>query len=460
MSDSASDIHEKLIAAYRPKRDTVIKGRLGAVLAEAQARDVDPATIDSRLASWAALFPFRRAAWATADDAIDDLRVRVLSDPATRSAKFSYRLRTFAGWVFDHYIAVGSLVAITASALYGLAYARFYAEMSITPEQAGLSTTQIVANSATGGLALVLLISVMLFLVFLPAVAPREDLYSQDESGTWLEFAQHLALSLLGIVGLIGLAEVFGLDGKYLGPAVGVSVGLALMGLGFHWQGFFSFPLHPKPMDFSIDKYLIILVSLALPVALLGTGVLTVVKAGELGRRASSGEAVREAEILQMPILGVRAEPALIRWRTTRLPDFPDCALYLGAANGQIILHDHLSGSTVEIPSDNVDLVFHKQMSSCEAPVDIGLPQIRHSDRDHLECRPGRWDSDGVEKSYAYEWLYRGDAIQHSRVVDVDKLLPRPVVRCEVEVSTVLGSNTATSEAVVAQADHEPAKGG
>lgn len=427
-----------------------MRSRVEAIAAEAQARALDPTTIDERLGSWAALFPFRRAAWATADDALDDLRVRVLSDPATRSAKFRYRLRTFSGWVFDHYVAVGSLVAVTASALYGIAYARFYAEMSITPEQAGLSTAQIVANSAAGGLALVLLITAMLFLLLLPAVAPKEDFESRDVRGSWSEFARHLLLGAVGIAGLASLGKVFGLGDRLLLPALVACGCFVLMGLRIHRNGF-KVSLESKPMDFSLDNYLIVLVSLALPAALLSTAVLTVVKAGELGRRASSGEAIREASILEMPILGVRAEPALLRWRTAIPTDFPDCALYLGGANGQVILHDPMSGSTVEVPSENVDLVFHKQMSSCEAPTDLGLPQVRYSDSDHLECRPGRWRSHGAEKSYSYDWMYRGDSIASGRVVSIEELQLRPVIRCQVTATTVLGSNAAASEAVVAQ---------
>jgi hypothetical protein len=448
MSTVVEQLAERLHAAYRDVEPSVLLERLIEITLEAENAGVDPMLMRLRLAAWARHFPSGRDKWAAADEALADLCVKLMAPSPRPKFKFRVRLSKRIAWVFDHYVAAAGLAVAAASALYGLAYADFYGELNTTPERVGLSTSQILLHSATGGLALTVLIWLGLFLVFLPFVPIRDDPQAANETGSTAAFTGYCIMCLISIAALIWL--VISLEAPlWMASAVGVQIIIVAEESASFGRKGFHLTVKPKPMDFGLERFLVLTV-VVLPLAILATGVLTVVHADQLGEDARNGEAVRDPHILEMPFLGVRAEPAMISWNGTagRDPDIPECALYLGASDGQVILYDPRSAATIELPSGAIHLHLRRYRSSCAAPVNTRLPRIHPLSKGRLSCGKGAWKPSDVK--YSYEWFVNDDSAAEQQVVDATEILPDSILRCQVTAATALGSDSAASVDAIA----------
>ena len=354
-------------------------------------------------------------------------------------------------------MAVASLITILASGFYGLAYERFYQALDITPEQAGLSVTQILIHSAIGGLALVALTSLAVFACLMPAVPVRDDVDSKKQKGSFAKLAANLGLTLLGFLLLAELNLFLGAGWILLGFFAVISAVVLLttnIRLRLRWVVVPTPSL--RPMAFKGDRYLALLVAIAIPAGLLITGAITVQEANRLGEKAGNGEAVRDPELIGMPFLGVRAEPALVSWDAGKPvgSGSAQCMFYLGASNDSVILYDHRSTGTFQVPASTVTIELRRNMSSCEAPVNHRVPSVWRRGTDLLGCGHGSWDFGGVSHEFSFEWTMEGKSIteQFDRIspsLDDRNLSEGSVIHCRVTASTPLGSDIAVSRGIV-----------
>lgn len=442
-----------IVAAYPRADSSAVIKKLQAIVSKAEDDGLEQSTICEQLESWRQQLSLRSAGWANADTALADLQ-RLLRGAQPRRPTLLPRLPDIAGWVFDHWIAVGSLLTLIVSGFYGLAYARFYEELDISPEQAGLTTAQIISHSIIGGLAITGLASGIFFLVFAPVVPSKDASDTRSNIGSWANVGVNASITLFGSLVLALLAFATKAPVTVAGPLIALLFFFfALSSLGIKREKV-RLKLVPSLLEFSAARYLALLVvSLAFGVAM--TGLVTYTKAHNLGARARDGEAVRDPEIFGVPFLGVHAEPTLIAWniREPHALRIPHCALYLGATDGQDVLYDHRTESTIQVPSNDIVLGLRRERTTCEAPVNLDIPIVRSIPRNRFRCSHGRWENSSGA-TYSYRWTVEGSSAPaqlggESAVLDPAGFGFDAVAFCHVTAATPLGQDVAVSHAVV-----------
>lgn len=449
MAASQERLVEALTSAFSPGDREELARNVSAIVDEARSHGLVDAELDKQIDSWVAQLPFRRNSWVGLDMALRDLR-RLLLGPQSWFARAWGWMRRRAGQAFDHYVAVASLVAVIGGVFYGLAYARFYESLDITPEQAGLAPAQILSRSIVGGLALTLLVGLAIFCIFIALIPVQDDKASDKAQGRWRDVAANTTLTAAGLLVVTGVAALAGISAWATFRFFGI---IALTFLVF---GSLRLRLRgrrpvlvPAQLDISPDRYLVAFIAAAVPLGLMITGLATFNEATLLGERASVGKAVRDPKIVGFPFLGVRAEPALVSWRSgKRLASVPPCVLYLGTSNGSMILYDHQSSSTFHVPSGEIAIELRSEMSTCEAPVNVRLPAIERRVTGGLTCDRGDWKPErNVE--FEFQWVLEGHALEDAPHppwrLDDRRFRDDRVLYCEVTAETPLGSDTAVS---------------
>lgn len=421
-----------------------------AIAKEAAASGAPDAVIQEKVNQWwSSQDVAARDHLALSNSALADLRDSLVGDSSR--AKVRSRLQRSAAWVFDHYVAVASLVAVVATGFYGLAYERFYSSLNISPEQAGLSPTEVLAHSAVGGLVMTILVALLFFFPLLPIVPVREDPQAQTINGSWREFFFNALITAAAVLGLFVLTVIVNAP-----LAVGAILSITPLGFllfyGLRWRRQGRLPFSPRPLLFRRGQYGLAF-ALCLPVGLLGAGTITVDQATRLGRRASEGEAIHAPKVAGFPFLGVTAEPALVTWRK-RDPlavGIPRCVFYLGYSNGDAVLYDHRTHAAFQVPADEMTIELRSDMSSCEAPVVATPPSVRWVHHRYLECMPGHWHS-FLSPWFNYSWTSQGvtlaGAPRHGvrRLPTKGNVPPGSIVRCRVLASTGYGRQLALSK--------------
>ncbi len=360
-------------------------------------------------------------------------------------------MRRGAGFAIDHYVAMAGIVAIVGTVFYGLAYARFYDQLNITPEQAGLTPTQILTHSAAGGVALIGLVAAAIFCTVLPLVAARDDLAAAKERGSWRRLAANVSITVFGIFAMFWLAFLSGAPWQWAAFLSVVAAGL-LLGISFRidragWRR----GLEPRPLRFSGDRYLTVFLAAALPGGLFATGASTFQQADFLSSQVADGVAVRDPKIAGLPFLGVRAEPALISW-TARPPGsgIPHCVFYLGGTGDNAVFYDHRSDSTFHVPTGDFSLELRGGIDTCDAPVNLTRPVVHRGPGDTFACKRGRWET-YLRPYYFYDWTADGVTIQErarwkrGHVLTAENAAGWRGVHCRVTAESPLGSDFAVS---------------
>ncbi|MDX6609013.1 MAG: hypothetical protein QOF85_938 [Solirubrobacterales bacterium] len=357
--------------------------------------------------------------------------------------------KDFANWAVRHYAVSGSVVAVLAGGFYTLAYSTFYGNLDISPEQAGLTTSEILTHSVLGGLTLVALLAITFAAIFISLIGIQstEDL----GPGTWTDFGSNMFISAAAL-SVMGVA--FFLAGAPLALWLFLTVVAVLVALPVSLTFRYGGPL-PKPANFEFawEAYVAFLVAGAIPFGLAGAAVGTFIEAEKLGTTASSGGAVRNPTIAGIPFLGVQAQPAFVDWANeAEAKRVPRCLLYLGSADGQLALYDAKDGTTIEAPSHDAIVQLRGNRSSCEAPVNLSVPSVHRVGSTSFRCGPGNWESD-PQPRFEYDWTVEGETIVGGRsktsVLDARGLTGPLVVHCNVTASTPLGEDTALSGGVI-----------
>lgn len=456
MTERARQIVDELALAYPGSDPGLIEARMRAILSEARAtRGFDETQLDAQLDAWRANIRWRRAHWRDAYAALSDLQRRLRgprTDPQQRIS-LVFVLRSLVSRVVEHWFLVASLVTLIVGGFYGFAYARFYGILDTTPEQAGLSTAQIISHSLFGGLALVALLTIGTFIVFAPYVPFLEEA-DEPKPGDWTRTRVNLVVAV----------------------AVAVACGFVLHSIGFPpWLAAFicgivflpAIALHLRVvrrhgrrrpalrhLDFKFDNYVTVLVS-TLGTAVLLTAAITYFEAGNLGNEARDGKAVRDPDIFGVPFLGVRAEPALVAWTDGRRPALavPRCVFFLGASTSYAVLYDHRAERTIQVPVRDLALSLRRERTTCESPVNVRLPTVRRLANGRYRCHPGRWEK-ASGRTFSYRWSIEGDEVSEryggrSAVLTVPFGRLGDIARCRVVAETPLGADVAISRGVV-----------
>jgi hypothetical protein len=364
-----------------------------------------------------------------------------------------------ATWAFDHYISVAGLVAAAATTFYGLAYGRFYAELSLTPEQVGMTPAQILTQSAVGGMTMTVLIAVAIFCALLLPVVPVRLDWGYADPGSWHNLAGNAALTLLGglfldlLVWAVGLESQLGFGFSYISLLVLLLVSFRIRRNGWHPV------LRPRPLRFELERYLTALVTIALPIALLYTSIATFNSAKVLGEEVAEGvaDADEDLSILDLPILGIEVEPALVHWEdpTSRPERMPLCALYLGTSNGDAVFFDPGSRSSFHVSASDVVIQVRTDLSNCDGPINVRAPDLLRRDDGTLVCHRGAWES-YVDPRFTYFWVFNGPRYrepEYRRGRTIRRsFLDRHDVRvahCQVDAASRFGRDFAVSRSLV-----------
>jgi len=357
-------------------------------------------------------------------------------------------LQSGIGWFFDHYAAALTVLGLLATAFYGLAYATFYHAVDSSPEQVGVTTTQILAQSAVGGIAFVAfggLVVLAYFAPYVPVIAALDVVEGYAGKSQYLKLVGFSASVCVGWLLVLGTTADGGIDAEIaLLAVVWFVVAPLLLGLRYgKARGIHLAPLHFRIRDFGVF-YLA-----CATVALVVLGVATFFAADEDGKKASEGERIGSSGIAGISYLGLKAEPAFLTWRGEAPAEFhlPRCVLYLGHSDGAETVYDYHQRRTMQLPESAVIVTIRQDRSSCAAPINEEKPIVRKLRAEAgLVCEPGRWTA-YPHPRYRYRWIRDGFEMNqtasnsltlHER--DVDQSF-----RCAVEASTSLGSDVAYS---------------
>lgn len=451
MTGKAAQVAKEVALAYPGSDVALIEARLASIVAEVE-ESIDADAVDGQLESWRVDLYWRRARWADPYAALADLERRIRR-AAPRPEEVLPKLKTFAGNAIEHWVVVASLVTLVVSGFYGLAYARFYGILDTTPEEVGFSTARIISNSVAGGLTLAALGSVGFFLLMAPLVPRLEDECRCERRASWRDVGLNAAVALAAAVALFWV--LLSVDAPL--PGAAFVAGMYLCGIVPPT----SFRIDRarrrvklRRLDFKLDNYVAVLVS-GVAVGVLMTALVTYVEAENLGNEARDGIAVRNPDIVGVPFLGVRAEPARIVWkeRASEALPIPGCVFFLGSSSAYTLLYDHRTERTLQVPNGNLALSLRQERTTCEAPVNLKPPRVRRLADGRYQCFPGRWDGD-PRRSFDFRWSAEGDTIRKVFGGDSQVMLPPAlhlgkVVRCHVTATTPLGADVAISQGVV-----------
>jgi hypothetical protein len=446
----------QLTDAYEEADPDRVRRELDAIL-EAAAGSWDGDEIRELAEIWSIRFPRRMSGWRSVEDALADLRRR-LGAQQKRSRVWS-AMRRSATWAAEHYVVVAGLVTAAATLFYGLAYARFYGQFNITPEQAGTSPAQILTHSVGGGLLLIGLIAAGTFCTLIAPIALREDRGATADRGSWRMLGANALVTALGIAAMFTLALTMGVPWQ-MAAYLSFWAVLILVAVSFRFKregrrrG-----LEPRPLRFDLDRYLTMALAVALPTGVLMAGFTTFRQAEQLSVTAREGRAVRDPTIAGIPFLGVRAEPALISWTNDQaIPDLPHCAIYLGGVGENAILYDHRTDSTFHVPTGAFTLELRGRVDNCDAPVNVGEPRVGRKPNGDLVCHRGKWES-WSGAYYIYDWTAVGATIQRpgrsrqARTLSARSSLGYRRVHCRVRAESPFGTEVAVSRGVGPRSD-------
>lgn len=451
MSYAVKKTAQALAAIFPDSTPGSVQGKIEKVVSLSKHDGKSEAEIAELLETWRIQLPHRSAGWANADGALADLK-RLLVSSSFRRPVLIPLFQKFADFAMKNWLPVASIVTIVVSGFYGLAYSRFYERLDVSPEQAGLSTAQIIAHSIVGGLALTFVVSLVIFLIFVPLVPSKEASATRPSVGTWANVGVNAAVTLAAILILSFIAwrtkVPILLTALVIGTVLFLAVIASLEIKRKSKNG--RVALMPALLEFTPDSYVALAVAgLVFGIAI--TGIYTYTEANHLGTKASDGEAIHNPAILGVPFLGVEAEPTLIAWTGKQPTGFriPSCALFLGSSGGEDLLYDQRTGTTITAPKKDIVLGLRGGRTSCEAPVNAVPPVIRRIDRTHVRCLPGIWDNDR-KGSFSYRWTIEGEAIPieidgTSRVLNIEGTAPDEVAFCHVTATTSLGTDIAVS---------------
>lgn len=364
------------------------------------------------------------------------------------------RLGGVSQWVTrltDHIKAALGLLAVLATALYGVAFSRFYEALDTSPEAVGITATDMLARSAVGGIVFLLIGSLVVLAPFAPFIPLISGSYVKEprSNGTIEDVA---AIGFLSAVVLFFFLLAVGVP---LVPRLLIALSPGLLALMFSVEvernprmRIKARKLRVRNMDFAVAALL------TAAIGLIAFTQKTIVTADDLGEEARAGEKIDSPSFLGLPILGLSADPALIEMKGVDSSQFdlPACVLYLGQSDGTTVVYDAVHLQTVQLPAEATTLSVQHSRTSCAAPMNLVEPRVRREGR-YLKCLPGKWQQ-RPPASLEYGWAQDGYGVI-TKIENKFLLGPGNLghsIRCGVAASSVLGTDVAYSEPLVPRA--------
>jgi hypothetical protein len=266
-------------------------------------------------------------------------------------------------------------------AAFGLAYAclwwsyqRFYGEFGVAPQDVGLapsgSASDIAGSALQLGIWLLVALAVMAFLPLaaLVAVEAAADCWPRDKRRAVL-FAAAAAV-LIALAGVVYWWLVDGPRGLAL-LAVASAIFLLVFSVSRTLSSSSStLTALGETVPVTVPR---VAVAIALAAAVIGITVFDLpddaAGAARCARRHVQSVPSLNLPIggVHLPILGVHAQPATVSWlgaSTQPLPT-PENAVYLGQANGTIVLYDRETHQALRFPSGDLAIRVDPRVRHC-----------------------------------------------------------------------------------------------
>jgi hypothetical protein len=437
----------ELVDAYRVGDSKNVSERVSELVKRSgEQHTLDPAILDELLRSWKAAFQTREDNLPKVDNALADL-----GDWLGVKNRPEITLRRAAGWFFEHYAAVIGSVGILATAFYGVAYASFYRALGTTPDAVGVTTTQILARSAVGGVVFIVVATFLTAGVVAPYIPTLFALDAKlDDGGNWGRFGVVcvMAFAASGAWWLAASPPESNDPGAWLMvvvPLLAIPASLRL-----RKKLIFVQPRHLRirGRDFTV----VWAPALALAMLILIASVFSI--ANREGARAADGKSISPPTFFGQAVLGLDARPAFLTWMSQRPPGLhiPSCVLYLGKSDGGAVVYDASQGRTVRLPEGGVVVTARDNRTSCAAPVVTERPSIQLVHRGLYRCTEGDWDSYS-EPVHKFTWFEDGlqtrtDA-KAANLFRIDRHDAFLRIRCEVEATNESGADVSYSRYAV-----------
>jgi len=147
-----------------------------------RARDQSRSDADilDRLHAWSARIEDWQIEYRRTTPALVGLRQWLLHRPGK---PWSVNLRRLAEWVIDHWAVASTVLAVVAAAIARIAYAQYYGVFDLSPEEAGVDTTRVLAGSVPGVVIAVLLLSAVVAVLATPLLAVQDATRARIEHG-------------------------------------------------------------------------------------------------------------------------------------------------------------------------------------------------------------------------------------------------------------------------------------
>jgi hypothetical protein len=313
---------------------------------------------------------------------------RIWTHPSSQRSQATRveRERGVREWIFGQTASVLTLVGLLLYGANRYAYEMFYGSMAVTPEEVGLTYPQVLAQTATGFLLIAMgvfallaiystFMSVLWTVTWVNAREARTEYVSAPRKAKGFMVLGALAF-FAGVVGLVALLTHFLPSGvERLVFALAMLAALAQVfrearayraATGSSWV--------PRPvLYFSGLLSVALTIALTLLTALASAATVTAPYSNDDGGAEASdvNEDTPIEDGLRRLLFGnsLTVEPAQVQPISSRnaggVEDLPSCALYLGAANGLVVIYDAAEQKSWRLPSSAVSITLDTSRDSC-----------------------------------------------------------------------------------------------
>jgi hypothetical protein len=325
---------------------------LGADVLRARAKaelGLNDSLADDLLDHWRTQrFPARRDSLAGPDAAFSDLQRWVMGGGQKTA-------QPAVNWVVVHAPQLLAVSAVLASALFGLYYSDFYESLGVSPEEVGIGSTEILTRSVMGGVALAFLFAFVLLLALLPTIAV---LTPELDDKTAIQRRRPAPLEWVGFLGLMAFAGLVindASESEYYQAFLEDPSEVPIIFLGAPlvialWRTF----KRSGPLLRLRLRFLGFVGLMLLPVGVIAIPTVLPVLADDRAEDVRLGQAVEPLEVADLPVLGVRAQPARLLLTDRQPGDLAQdrCLLYLGQGDGQLVAYVPSRETTLRVPTN------------------------------------------------------------------------------------------------------------
>jgi hypothetical protein len=337
-------------------------GRLPQSVAKAISRYPDigsDAELRGSIVSWVEHLEARALEAKTWREALRDLQTRLYYIKPRRRLT-----RELAGWATQHAVRYVVVISVVAAGLLRIAYGHFYQPLGVYPEEAGLSSTVLLARSLPGTLCLVLAVSVAIALLLLPvtAIADATQERRRGLGGSQDMFGVVVFLIVFGIGVSLAIWVAFFLQARpyprtishsysdivYIGigllafvPLAGPALTLPELASNFH-KGLRPVVIFKRS---SVESTALFASIMATAVVLCYLPIVAAQRADDVRK----GVPVGPVGFAGLPLLGIKAEAVRVYGA-----EVGKCVLYLGMANNIAIVFRPSDSHIVRIPMDAI----------------------------------------------------------------------------------------------------------